>query len=51
MVWTQNNDQTQVYGDLLSLTQGDYIEIYVWHNDGSSTNLLADSSFAIVKVG
>lgn len=51
MVWTQNNDQTQVYGDLLSLTQGDYIEIYVWHNDGSSTNLLADSSFALVKVG
>jgi hypothetical protein len=49
--WSQNDDTYQVYSDLLSLTQGDYIEIYVWQNSGSSTSVLADSSFALVKVG
>ena len=49
--WVQNDDAYQVYTDLLYLTAADYIQLFVWHNDGAATNLLADSSFAIVKVG
>jgi len=51
LFWSQNDDTYQVYSDLLSLSAGDYIEIYVWQNSGSTTQVLADSSFAIAKVG
>jgi hypothetical protein len=49
--WVQNDDAYQVYTDLMSLSAGDYIELYVWHNDGAATSLLSDSSFSLVKVG
>lgn len=49
--WVQNDDAYQAYTDLMSLADGDYIQLFVWHNDGASTNLLADSSFSLVKVG
>lgn len=49
--WVQNDDGYQAYTDLLSLSAGDYIEIYVWHNAGASTDVLANSSFSLVKVG
>lgn len=49
--WNSNDDGYQTYGDILSLSAGDYVEFYVWQNSGSSTNVQDLSTFSLAKLG